>query len=187
MNIQKLQAAAKVAPHYRVTVGALEVIGAPGVSRWSFNYVVRGNLARNGRTAYGKRNAEDYLRTIGDAYPIQEVTFSAQRLTPEEQARNTADNERAIMIARTRSHVDMLRYRYAEERITKTARLIRAQIACNVVNGWSDTPRERNARFIQQAANELAGYLATARDEITSPRAAFRSLYGIARSYRGSK
>lgn len=81
-TIAQVQAAAKAAPHYRVTCGALEVIGAPGVSRWSFDYIVR---RENGRGAYGKRNAVDYLATLASDAVIVPVTFerkAAPRVAP---------------------------------------------------------------------------------------------------------
>lgn len=71
-TIQQVQNAVKRAPHYRVTCGALEVIGAPGAARWTFDYIVR---RENGRGAYGKRNAVEYLATLASDTPIENVTF----------------------------------------------------------------------------------------------------------------
>jgi hypothetical protein len=71
MQLAKIQAAVKSAPNYRAMVGGLEVIGSPGKFRWSFEYVVR--VARTdgkSRTAYGKRNAEEYVATLADDTPI---------------------------------------------------------------------------------------------------------------------
>lgn len=77
-TIQQVQAAVKSAPHYRVNVGALEVIGAPGRFRWTFDYIVRKVVGANGitiRAAYGKRNAVDYLATLPADTAIVPLTF----------------------------------------------------------------------------------------------------------------
>lgn len=71
-TIQQVQNAVKRAPHYRVTCGALEVIGAQGAARWTFDYIVR---RENGRGGYGKRNAVEYLATLASDTPIENVTF----------------------------------------------------------------------------------------------------------------
>ena len=67
MNLAQIQAAVKTAPNYRAQVGGLEVIGAPGKFRWNFEYIVR-TTRENGtkRTAFGKRNAEEYVATLAD-------------------------------------------------------------------------------------------------------------------------
>lgn len=74
-TIKQAQDAVKKAPHYRVTVGALEIFGAPGKDRWHFDYIVKKEGPFGARGAYGKRNAEEYLRKAGDL-EIVPVTFS---------------------------------------------------------------------------------------------------------------
>ncbi|WP_186066005.1 hypothetical protein [Burkholderia gladioli] len=50
------------------------------------------------------------------------------------------------------------------------------------------TPIERmRVRLVADVAAELAGYLTDSRDEITSPRAAFRSMYQTARMAQHSR
>lgn len=66
MQIAKVQAAVKKAPNLRAKVGDLEVIGSASVSGiWYFDYIIR-TRRKNGtiRTSCGKRNAEEYLRTL---------------------------------------------------------------------------------------------------------------------------
>jgi hypothetical protein len=90
MQLAKIQAFVKSAPNYRAMVGGLEVIGAPGKFRWSFSYVVRVARADGKvRTAYGKRNAEEYVATLADDTPINTdiKTFPAQ------SAKETAPNK----------------------------------------------------------------------------------------------
>jgi hypothetical protein len=77
-TIQQLQAAAKKAPHYRVTCGALEVMGSPGATRWSFNYLIKKTAETRG--AYGKQNAVDYLAKIAPDMPIENVTFPSSKI-----------------------------------------------------------------------------------------------------------
>ncbi|WP_334028988.1 hypothetical protein [Burkholderia orbicola] len=56
----------------------------------------------------------------------------------------------------------------------KSANTIRRQLRA--------TPIERmRVRLVEGVAAELQGYLTTCRDEITDPRAAFRSMYQTAR------
>lgn len=79
ITLAKVQAAVKAAPHYRVRVGHLEVIGTPGASRWTFDYVVRNApRASDGRlfTAYGRANAAEYLEARGAYLAIEEVTLA---------------------------------------------------------------------------------------------------------------
>lgn len=79
ITLAKVQAAVKAAPHYRVRVGHLEVIGTPGASRWTFDYVVRNTpRASDGRlfTAYGRANAAEYLEARGAYLAIEEVTLA---------------------------------------------------------------------------------------------------------------
>jgi hypothetical protein len=74
MQIAKILEAVKTAPNYRAQVEhdgvTVEVIGAPGKFRWTFDYLVRipAKTSINGRprTAFGRRNAENIL----EAWPI---------------------------------------------------------------------------------------------------------------------
>ncbi|AAQ63382.1 hypothetical protein Nazgul06 [Burkholderia phage BcepNazgul] len=81
ITLAKVQAAVKAAPHYRVRVGHLEVIGTPPAvnGRWSFDYIVRNApRAGDGRlfTAYGRANAAEYLEARGAYLAIEEVTLA---------------------------------------------------------------------------------------------------------------
>lgn len=67
MQLAKIQESVKTAPNYRAKVGGLEVIGAPGKFRWTFDYVIRTTREDGSkRVAYGKRNAEEYARALAD-------------------------------------------------------------------------------------------------------------------------
>jgi hypothetical protein len=71
MNLRKIQEAARNAPNYRVQVGGIEVTASPGKFRCDFAYVIR-TVREDGRkrTAYGKRNAEEYVKTLADDAPM---------------------------------------------------------------------------------------------------------------------
>lgn len=173
-TIAQVQAAVKTAPHYRVTVGALEVIGAPGASRWSFSYIVRGNMARNERSVYGKQPAIDYLASIAADMPIENVTFNF-RLADKPVGGGRFDR-RAAMIQINRARAGYLRNRVWSAGALDVRAFHAFALTCDKDGNY----------LVERAAREFLSYVREAKHGFTNLRAAWLLTYGFARSSRGA-